>query len=116
MTSDIPTYDDLRSMLSAYAADPTKNWTPKELIAYVYPSLDPGAGWLYSNTAYLLSELIIERVTGNMYADEIRRRFINNPSIASPSQTRRRNRVAVSVWASARCTCRRWGAFGFTRA
>jgi D-alanyl-D-alanine carboxypeptidase len=81
MTSDIPTYDDVRSMLAAYAANPTQDWTPKELIAYVYPSLDPGSGWLYSNTAYLLSQLIIERVTQNSYSNEIHRRFLNNPAI-----------------------------------
>jgi D-alanyl-D-alanine carboxypeptidase len=81
MTSDIPTYDDMRSMLAAYAASPMKDWSAKELIAFSYPKLKPNAGWLYSNTAYLLSQLIVERASGNSYSDEIRRRFINNPAI-----------------------------------
>lgn len=85
MTSEIPTYDVERSMLSAYAAQPAKDWAPSELIAYVYPKRDPQAGWLYSNTAYLLSQLIVERVTGNSYAAEIRRRFLTNPSIGLTS-------------------------------
>jgi D-alanyl-D-alanine carboxypeptidase len=79
MTSDIPTYDDKRSMLAAYAANPMKWWTPAELIGEVYPGLDPGSAWLYSNTAYILAQEIIERATGRSYAAEIRRRFIGNP-------------------------------------
>lgn len=81
MTSDIPTYDDARSMLSAYAQNPTQDWPKEKLVAVVYPNLEPNAGWLYSNTAYILSEMIVERASGNRYADEIRRRFINNPAV-----------------------------------
>jgi D-alanyl-D-alanine carboxypeptidase len=81
MTSDIPTYDDVPSMLAAYAAHPMQEWAPTRLIDVVYPKIDRNAGWLYSNTAYVLSELIIERASGNSYANEIRRRFINNPAI-----------------------------------
>jgi len=85
MTSDIPTYDDVPSMLAAYAADPTKDWTGKELVAVVYPKLTPNAGWLYSNTAYVLSGMIIERASGHSYAGEIRRRFLNNPALGLTS-------------------------------
>jgi D-alanyl-D-alanine carboxypeptidase len=84
MTSDIPTYDDVTSMLTAYAANPTQDWPKAKLVAVVYPHIaDPG--WLYSNTAYILSEMIIERATGNRYTDEIRRRFLNNPAIGLDS-------------------------------
>ena len=81
MTSDIPTYDDVQSMLRAYAANPTKTWTPADLIAVVYPKLERNAGWLYSNTAYIMLQLIVERASGHSYASEIRRRFLNNPAI-----------------------------------
>ncbi|MEU8953278.1 serine hydrolase domain-containing protein [Streptomyces sp. NPDC048518] len=36
----------------------------------------PGAEVRYSNTGYLLAGLLVERVTGHTYADEIRRRVI----------------------------------------
>ncbi|MEV4251623.1 serine hydrolase domain-containing protein [Spirillospora sp. NPDC049652] len=36
----------------------------------------PGTDWRYSNTGYLLAGMIIERVTGHPYGDEIRRRVI----------------------------------------
>lgn len=81
MTSDIPTYDDMESMLSAYAHNPTKYFTTKELVGMVYPHIDAGGGWLYSNTAYLLSEMIVERASHHAYADEIRKRFLNDPRI-----------------------------------
>ncbi|WP_405778466.1 serine hydrolase domain-containing protein [Streptomyces sp. NBC_00859] len=36
----------------------------------------PGAGWKYSNTNYLLAGMLIEKVTGHTYGEEIRRRVI----------------------------------------
>lgn len=85
MTSDIPTYDDVPSMLAAYAANPKAFWSLQRLVAVIYPQIKPNAGWLYSNTAYLLSEMIIERASGHKYAHEIRRRFLNNPAIGLTS-------------------------------
>ncbi|KOG23234.1 serine hydrolase domain-containing protein [Streptomyces viridochromogenes] len=40
------------------------------------PTFEPGTGWRYSNTGYLLAGMIIEKVTGHSYRDEIRRRVI----------------------------------------
>ena len=85
MTSGIPTYDNVAAMLVAYAANPTKDWSPAELIAYVYPTTKgappPTTGWSYSNTNYLLAQLIIEKATGHSYAAELRRRFLTNPAL-----------------------------------
>ncbi|MEV0333362.1 serine hydrolase domain-containing protein [Nocardia sp. NPDC050717] len=39
------------------------------------PQFEPGAKSVYTNTNYLLAGLLIERVTGNAVADEIRRRI-----------------------------------------
>ena len=85
MTSDIPTYDDQRSMLAAYAANPTKYWAPRDLVAVVYPRLQRNAGWLYSNTAYILSQMIIERAGRGSYASQIARRFLNNSTVGLTS-------------------------------
>jgi D-alanyl-D-alanine carboxypeptidase len=85
MTSGIPTYDNVQAMQVAYAADPARNWSPADLIAYVDPTTKgaPPAttGWSYSNTNYLLVQLIIEKVTGNSYGVELRRRFFDNPKL-----------------------------------
>jgi len=77
MTSGIPTYDDTEAMLTAYARDPYGYWSADELVRYVYPKTDfpPGAKWLYSNTAYIMSQEIIEKATHDDYADELDKRF-----------------------------------------
>ncbi|MEU4996377.1 serine hydrolase domain-containing protein [Streptomyces sp. NPDC021622] len=54
-------------------------WTPEEEVAIAMrhkPDFKPGKGWKYSNTNYVLAGMIIEKVTGAPYADEIRRRII----------------------------------------
>lgn len=80
MTSGIPTYDAQQSMLAAYAANPMKFWSTRELVAVVYPRITK-TPWLYSNTAYLLSEMIVEKASGQRYADVLRTRFFNDPAI-----------------------------------
>ncbi|GGO47292.1 D-alanyl-D-alanine carboxypeptidase [Streptomyces daqingensis] len=39
------------------------------------PSFAPGAGWEYSNTNYVLVGMVVERVTGRSYAEEVERRI-----------------------------------------
>ena len=82
MTSGIPGYDLVDQMLADYAAHPKRNLTAAQLIAYVYPGAPhaPPAtkGYAYSNTGYILAELIIEKVTHNSYASELERRFLRS--------------------------------------
>ncbi|MFH8793715.1 serine hydrolase domain-containing protein [Streptomyces sp. NPDC017941] len=40
------------------------------------PTFEPGTGWRYSNTGYLLLGMVIEKVTGRAYGTEIHRRVI----------------------------------------
>ena len=40
------------------------------------PDFAPGKGWSYSNTGYVLLGMLIEKVTGNSYAEEIENRII----------------------------------------
>ncbi|MGJ5831939.1 serine hydrolase domain-containing protein [Streptomyces ossamyceticus] len=53
------------------------DWTPEQVIALALrnpPQFEPGTSWKYSNTNYLLLGLIIEKLTGRPYADEIEQR------------------------------------------
>lgn len=79
MTSGIPGYDNVPEMWGPYVRDPLHNYTAADLIAYVYPGSSyappPTKGYNYSNTNYLLAELIIERASGDSYAGELQRRF-----------------------------------------
>ncbi len=82
MTSGIPGYDLVDQMLADYAAHPKQNITAAQLIAYVYPGAPhaPPAtkGYAYSNTGYILAELIIEKVTHHSYTSELERRFLRS--------------------------------------
>ncbi|GHE35558.1 D-alanyl-D-alanine carboxypeptidase [Streptomyces longispororuber] len=53
--------------------------TPRQIVdmALKYaPDFEPGTGWNYSNTNYVLAGMIIEKVTGNTYAHEAGQRII----------------------------------------
>ncbi|SPT64522.1 serine hydrolase domain-containing protein [Actinomadura madurae] len=59
--------------------DPLRHWEARELVDIALPhprNFRPGEKFGYSNTNYLLAGMIIEKVTGNTYGEEIRRRII----------------------------------------
>ncbi|MCA2224448.1 serine hydrolase domain-containing protein [Nonomuraea aurantiaca] len=56
--------------------DRLKTYRPEELVrlALSKPArFEPGTGWSYSNTNYVLARLLIEKVTGRSVAEEMRR-------------------------------------------
>ncbi|AJI08973.1 MULTISPECIES: serine hydrolase domain-containing protein [Bacillus] len=56
-----------------------KSFTAEELVKIglsMPPEFAPGNGWSYSNTGYVLLGILIEKVTGNSYAEEIENRII----------------------------------------
>ncbi|MFH8366149.1 serine hydrolase domain-containing protein [Streptomyces sp. NPDC018031] len=62
--------------------------TPRELVATALahrPVFRPGAGWGYSNTDYVLLGMVVERVTGQGYPAEVRRRIIEPLGLAGTS-------------------------------
>lgn len=58
--------------VAALMADPSRSWTPPELveqaIALGPPSFPPGAGFRYGDTGYVLLGLVVEAVTGGPLA------------------------------------------------
>jgi D-alanyl-D-alanine carboxypeptidase len=75
-TSGIAEY--LRSK-DADFMDTKKSYTADELVKMgisLPPDFAPGKGWSYSNTGYVLLGILIEKVTGNSYAEEIENRII----------------------------------------
>src|SRR3954451_22691013 len=75
MTSGIPTYDDQPAWYADYAANPHTYFSPERLVGYVIGA-PATSGYSYSNTNYVLAEMIIERVTGTSYQDQLYRRII----------------------------------------
>ncbi|MGK5733574.1 serine hydrolase domain-containing protein [Streptomyces sp. URMC 124] len=53
--------------------------TPEQIVAMGIkygPDFEPGKGWRYSNTNFVLGGMIIEKATGNAYAREVERRIV----------------------------------------
>jgi CubicO group peptidase (beta-lactamase class C family) len=74
MTSGIPGYDNLPAFETAFAQNPNRHWTLPELAAFSQGQpLEPG--WLYSNTNYILAEMIVEQAGNDDYTDQLYRRF-----------------------------------------
>ncbi|WP_222265728.1 serine hydrolase domain-containing protein [Modestobacter marinus] len=75
MTSGIADYDSEPAFLDAYVSDPRTHFSAEQLIGYVEDA--PGTtGWSYSNTNYVLAELVVEEVTGNSYREELEERLL----------------------------------------
>jgi len=74
-TSGIPSYTAMNEFDKYVKPEPLKKWTNDELYKMVEnatPDFEPGAGFKYSNSNYLLAGLIIEKVSGNSYSDELK--------------------------------------------
>ncbi|WP_418606485.1 serine hydrolase [Georgenia sp. SUBG003] len=63
------------AFLADYAADPFVRFSKERLVGYV-ADLPATSGYGYSNTNYILAEMIIERVTGDSYRDELYERIV----------------------------------------
>lgn len=78
-TSGIASYTDENVRDITIPQNPFRHWTTDELISMALakpPVYAPGKGWNYSNTNTVLAGQIIEKVTGDTYAEQIRKRFI----------------------------------------
>ncbi|PEE37853.1 serine hydrolase domain-containing protein [Bacillus pseudomycoides] len=76
-TSGIAEYS--RSKEADFFTNIKKSFTAEELVKIglsMPPDFAPGKGWSYSNTGYVLLGILIEKVTGNSYAEEIENRII----------------------------------------
>lgn len=84
-TSGLRSYTGLREVFPAgysaegYYANRFRRYTARELVAPAVrerPVFEPGTGWSYSNTNYVLAGMIIKAVTGNSWRTEVRERLV----------------------------------------
>lgn len=78
-TSGIVRYEFNPTFLQDLIARPMRTFTPEERLSYLFdmePPFAAGEGWDYSDTNFVLLAMVIERVTGTMAYDEIRRRLL----------------------------------------
>jgi len=78
-TSGIPRYVEKEKLWENVKKNPDKAWTPVERLSYVLgdkPIHPAGKGWGYSDTNYIIVGMIIEKITGNSYYDELEKRIL----------------------------------------
>lgn len=78
-TSGLVRYEFQPAATRVMREEPMRRWTPEDRLAFVFdlaPPFAPGAGWEYSDTNYIVLGMIIERITGADYHDEVRRRIL----------------------------------------
>jgi D-alanyl-D-alanine carboxypeptidase len=82
-TSGLPDYiGDVVPDLSAagYRENRWTTYTSEQRVAFAMqhpPSFDPGAGWQYSNTNYVLVGMVIKAVTGHSWEQEVQARIVH---------------------------------------
>jgi D-alanyl-D-alanine carboxypeptidase len=67
MRSGLYNYTEASEISASMDHDPTKVWTPAELLAIAFahpPNTVPGTAYEYNNTNYLLLSLVAEKVDG----------------------------------------------------
>lgn len=80
MTSGLPNYSDAPVLNALQFQHPHQNHSAADLIKYVYPAgtLSPPlkSGYFYTNTGYILSGMIIEKITKHDLGFEIQNRLL----------------------------------------
>ena len=83
MTSRIPDYLYQPAFAAAFAADQHTRFTAAQLVSYVADLPLGPKGYNYSNTDYLLAQMIIEKITHHSYASQLSRRIITPLRLAT---------------------------------
>ncbi|WP_326729098.1 serine hydrolase domain-containing protein [Streptomyces phaeochromogenes] len=74
-TADLP----VLASVDEYQAGRYTTWTPEQLVGIATghaPDFEPGAKWAYSNTNYILAGMIIQKVTGHSWEQQVTKRII----------------------------------------
>lgn len=81
MTSGIPNYSADEAFTKKMESDLSKVWTDEELLTYAYPEKPLPKHrtnlYEYSNSNYILAALVIEKVTQDTFANQLKLRIIN---------------------------------------
>lgn len=78
-TSGVPNYSEIPEQISALAESPGRAWSFDQFLEASCRrglDFDPGSGWCYSNTGYMLLKRVVERANGTSFADAITQHII----------------------------------------
>jgi D-alanyl-D-alanine carboxypeptidase len=96
MTSGIPSYTNSLQFWKAVAAAPNGVFSAARLVSYA-ADLPPTHGYSYSNTNYILAQMIIERATHESYASQLRKRILVPLGLKSTFYSATRYRPAITA-------------------
>jgi len=85
-TSGIFNTGDNPEYWAAQYGDPTKEWTDREVLEFALDQpayFEPGSGYAYSNTDYLLAGLILDQVLGHHHSADVRSRILEPLGLSS---------------------------------
>ena len=97
MTSGIPSYDNIPAMLRAFAAHPHHYFTPRQLVSYALKG-KPTHGYSYSNTNYVLGEMIIAKATHDTYRHQLQTKIIRPLHLRNLWYRANRYPLSVTRW------------------
>lgn len=78
-TSGLPRYVMKEAVWDSLRQNPDKVWSYFERMSFIFGDEavhDPGKGWSYSDSNYILLGMLIEKITGNNYYDEVKERLL----------------------------------------
>lgn len=107
-TSGIPDHVESEDFARAFGRDAelqNEPMPPEKLISFTWdrqPLFKAGEGWSYTDTGYILLGLIIEKITGRSYYEEVKRRFLEpwHLDLTSPSDRRELSGLASGYMAA----------------
>jgi D-alanyl-D-alanine carboxypeptidase len=73
-TAGVPDYGELLEYHRAVKSSPSEPWTYEDFLARAFTKgldFQPGKSWHYSNTGYLLLRKLVEKVTGQTFAQAV---------------------------------------------
>ncbi|MEU4794790.1 serine hydrolase domain-containing protein [Streptomyces sp. NPDC023327] len=99
-TSGLPDYAAELPVLdeAAFQRHRFDHHEPRELVDLALrepPLFEPGKGWSYSNTGYILAGMIIQKATGHHWSDEVRTRIIEPLGLKHTFSPRERTGLPV---------------------
>ncbi len=77
MRSGLGNYGKNEEFMTQLEANPLREWKPEELVAYSnWEVAKPDTVFDYNNANYILLGMIIEKITGSSYAENVRTRIV----------------------------------------
>ena len=102
-TSGIPNHVDLESFHKAFKETlglKENPFPPEKLVSFVLdlqPLFEPGKGWHYTDTGYILLGLVIESASGNSYYDQVTKRLLKPLKLEFTSPSNRRELCGLAA-------------------